>query len=270
LAAILYENYDGTDNYFSQTESQQNVRIYRYYRDLVSFRHRGDPGLLLRCINPHESSLIADRASGAVVRFRLGGSQFPPVVYYKIYLRSSVTDIGAFAPRDYTTGKPTQHYLLLKHNSVCRDDHRQRVLREVTHEVDKSRWYHRFENNGWRPIANKHLQQSDFVVTSTALKRFPSFHYSAEVRKKQVDEKRNKRKERWMMHMYRAAATERGDDMSGKQIPIKEVVDEFQEQEDAMDAWLKNLNFDDYIADWSSLATSISTMELGPGAMIRK
>ncbi len=68
-----------------------------------------------------------------------------------------------------------------------------------------------------------------------------------------------------MMQMYRAAATERGDDMDGTKPPIQEVVDEFQDQEDAMDAWLKNLNFDDYIADWSSLATSISTMELGPG-----
>ena len=27
------------------------------------------------------------------------------------WCRSAVTDIGAFAPRDYTLGKPTQHYL---------------------------------------------------------------------------------------------------------------------------------------------------------------
>ena len=199
------------------------------------------------------------------MRFRLGGSQFPPVVYYKVFLRSSVTDIGAFAPRDYTMGKPTQHYLLLKHNSSCRDDQRQRVLREVTQEVDKSHWYQRFENNGWRPIANKHLQQNDFVVTSTALKRIPNFQYSSEKRKKYVADKRNRRKERWMMHMYRAAATERGESTEASNTS-HENVDEILDQEDAMETWLKNLNFEEYIADWSSLATSISTMDIGPTA----
>jgi hypothetical protein len=59
-----------------------NVRIYQYYRNLVNFRNRGDPGLLLRCINPTEAALVQDRASGAVVRFRLGGSVFPPIVYF--------------------------------------------------------------------------------------------------------------------------------------------------------------------------------------------
>lgn len=41
----------------------QNVRIYQYYRNLVSFRHRGDPGLLLRCINPQEAALVQDRCN---------------------------------------------------------------------------------------------------------------------------------------------------------------------------------------------------------------
>ncbi len=50
------------DNIFSHTfATKQNVRIYRYYRDLVGFRHKGDPGLLLRCINPQEAALVADR-----------------------------------------------------------------------------------------------------------------------------------------------------------------------------------------------------------------
>lgn len=63
-----------------------------------------------------------------------------------------------------------------------------------------------------------------------------------------------------MMHMYRAAATERAENTEAMQ---KSSIDEddLQGQEDAMDAWLKNLNFDEYITDWSSLATSISTMD---------
>ncbi|CAB4039120.1 Hypothetical predicted protein, partial [Paramuricea clavata] len=31
-----------------------DMQVYRYYRDLISFKFRGDPALLLRCINPRE------------------------------------------------------------------------------------------------------------------------------------------------------------------------------------------------------------------------
>ena len=39
------------------------------------------------------------------VRFRLGGMVFPPTVYYKIYAHGAVTDVGAYAPRDYTAAR---------------------------------------------------------------------------------------------------------------------------------------------------------------------
>ena len=68
-----------------------------------------------------------------------------------------------------------------------------------------------------------------------------------------------------MMHMYRAAATERGESTEASNTS-HENVDEILDQEDAMETWLKNLNFEEYIADWSSLATSISTMDIGPTA----
>jgi hypothetical protein len=38
-------------------------------------------------------------------RFRLGGSKFPPTVFYKIFIHAPVIDINAFAPRDYTKHK---------------------------------------------------------------------------------------------------------------------------------------------------------------------
>jgi len=37
------------------------------------------------------------------VRFRLGGDTFPPNIYYKIFSKSSVCDLNAFAPRDYSS-----------------------------------------------------------------------------------------------------------------------------------------------------------------------
>ncbi|PNH00894.1 hypothetical protein TSOC_013259, partial [Tetrabaena socialis] len=78
----------------------RNRRIYTYYRDLIRFRERGDPRELLKVINPREAQLV-DAASGIHVRFRLGGTVFPPLVFYKIFTHRPVTDIGAFGPRDY-------------------------------------------------------------------------------------------------------------------------------------------------------------------------
>ena len=78
-----------------------DVRIYRYYRDLINFRERGLPNQLLRCVNPAEAKFL-DAASGTHVRFRLAGLTFPPTIMYRVYCHVGLTDIGAFAPRDYT------------------------------------------------------------------------------------------------------------------------------------------------------------------------
>lgn len=40
-------------------------------------------------------------AAGVHVRFRLGGSCFPPLLFYKIYTHRPVADIGTFGPRNY-------------------------------------------------------------------------------------------------------------------------------------------------------------------------
>lgn len=228
----------------------------------MNFRNRGDPGLLLRCINPQEAALVQDRSSGAIVRFRLGGSIFPPVVYYKIFLRSAVTDIGAFAPRDYTVSKPTQYYLLNTHNQACRDSVREEKVREVTQEVDTSLWYHRFENNGWRPIANKHLHSRDNVTLSTAERRQPDFHHMSQTRKIKQLQKRQMLKEKWMARMYKP---EGQGDQTQNPDTIKEYEDD-EELED-MEEWARHLDFDSYFSDWLSLATSVSTIQLAAESM---
>ena len=62
-----------------------NIRIFRYYRDLIRFRLVGEPRELLKTINPSESRLF-DAAAGVHVRFRLGGVAFPPTMFYKVPL----------------------------------------------------------------------------------------------------------------------------------------------------------------------------------------
>ncbi len=48
-----------------------------------------EPRELLRGINPREAQLV-DAAAGLHVRLRLGGSMFPPLVFYKIFTHRPV------------------------------------------------------------------------------------------------------------------------------------------------------------------------------------
>jgi len=50
----------------------QDVQVYSYYRDLINFKHRGDPAMMLRCINPNEAKYL-DAAAGIHIKFRLAG-----------------------------------------------------------------------------------------------------------------------------------------------------------------------------------------------------
>ena len=48
------------------------MRIFRYYKDLINFKEKGDPAQLLKSVNPGEASLL-DGATKSHIRFRLGG-----------------------------------------------------------------------------------------------------------------------------------------------------------------------------------------------------
>ncbi|GFH10506.1 uncharacterized protein HaLaN_05831, partial [Haematococcus lacustris] len=178
-------------------QSFRNKRIYRFYRDLIQFRERGDPKEMLRAINPREAQL-ADAAAGVHVRFRLGGSMFPPlpsllrkqqrqhkaavVGHQGTAPVRAVTDINAFGPRNYAGEVPLSAKQL--HNKPgrgasaqlrnARDDFRvDDSLREFI-RPDGTRgmrstqgWYARVENNGWRPISERVLVDEDPVTTAT-------------------------------------------------------------------------------------------------------
>ncbi|EKX40941.1 hypothetical protein GUITHDRAFT_164511 [Guillardia theta CCMP2712] len=243
-----------------------NVRIYQYYRSLINFRNRGDPSLLLKSINPSEAALVQDRASGAVVRFRLGGSVFPPVVYYKIFVRAPVTDLGSFAPRDYTAGRPNQFYLLQRHNDALMDDSRQETMKDVTAQVDRGGWYKRFENNGWRPIANKLLFNVDPVTARTADQKKPDFHHSCTTRKHLAHAKRLKKKKEWMSRMYRPKGEShnaKGEEEGENEEEEEGVEDEDDLREDFdMVTWAHSLDYEDYMENWTSLATSLTVHDM--------
>ena len=209
-----------------------NLRIYRYYRDLIRFRLVGDPGKLLRAINPSEARYL-DAAFKAHVRFRLGGSTFPPMIYYKLFLHGALCDLGAFAPRDYAnTTRRKKNYIKREEtssfpnsnsseetkNSFSKADEDMLKLEAI--RVGKSsysaqvknlgpdgtrNWYRRVENNDWRPVAPQTLAD---------LEKPPSFLYTVVVSKQPQhksyvlsnDDRRRlqkRKRQQWLRKLYR-------------------------------------------------------------------
>ncbi len=130
------------------------MRIYFYYRDLIRFRERGDPAVLLKSINPLEAN-YADAACGLHVRFRLGGARFPPLIYYKVFTHRPVTDMCSFSPKDYIAAAAAKLKPKERHN---------KPKNGVERTEDMSGWYKRVENNGWRPISQHILVDVDTVT----------------------------------------------------------------------------------------------------------
>lgn len=168
-----------------------NVRIYKYYKDLINFRNKGNPFELLKTINRSEAHLL-DPASKCHVRFRLGGLSFPPLIYYKIFVHGAIVDINSFAPRDYNQMKKQKKKATIN-------------IKLDKDENDKHEgWYERIENNGWRPINDKILSPYDQIEIETSNKPKP-FHFDPRKRKALTEREKRLRKIRWLRKLYRDA-----------------------------------------------------------------
>jgi len=231
-----------------------SVRIYRYYRDLIRFRERGDPKVMLRSINPREAHL-AEAASGIHVRFRLGGSAFPPLVFYKIFTHRPVADMCSFSPKDYVAARKANPEVMgAKHNKE------ERPTPGKPMSWTEEGWYQRVENNGWRPLAARVLVEVDPVSAYTASKTM-KFHHDPLVRREEQAIKRKERQRAWMKRMYREGRKGRegggedgaegyGSDGGGGGLS------DIDEEEDDLLRWSEALDFEAYTRDWSSMATS--------------
>ncbi|GAX74238.1 hypothetical protein CEUSTIGMA_g1687.t1 [Chlamydomonas eustigma] len=284
-------------------QSFRNVRIYQYYRDLIQFRERGDPKELLRSINPREAQL-ADAASGIHVRFRLGGTVFPPLVFYKIYTHRPVTDICSFCPRDYAnevrlTAANVHNKTKVLPVAEPRKNKPKKVFSEDFDLEDKFReylkpdgtigirstrgWYERAENNGWRPINERILVDEDPVTTMTKLKRMPFFHFSTAVRREEKVRRAKQRKRNWMLKMYRegllgnnhmspsgapsgVGSRSTAGALHGDELDsLDGSLDEFEDGDpNELLQWTQHLDFDHYINDWTSIACTLGTEAFVP------
>ena len=227
-----------------------NRQIFRYFRDMILFHEQGDAAQLLKSINPREARLM-DIAAGIHVRFRLGGVTFPPTVYYKVYTHAPVSDIGAFAPRDYTA-----HF---QPPPIAVHNHGKSELLKASAQHDG--WYRRSENNGWRPIAGETLGD---LETTARTSRPIVWHHDKLVRKEHALRTRKERKRNWMREMYAlgkqgelSAGGGGGGTGPGSLLPpMFEGGGEEEEDVDALLEWSDALDFDSYQADWLGLATS--------------
>jgi len=266
-------------------KSYTHRRIFRYYRDLLSFRSTGDPARMLRAINPCEASLL-DASMGAQVRFRLGGLAFPPTIYYKIFTRKPVCDLGAFSPKDYTVARqmaPASHSHAKRrpgqsaHTTYIRVGNSYSRARQ---QAENTRlWYHRLVNNGWRPVTAKVLAEAnaDPIAQATGARRaVSSFHYSKLVRQQDRERARRHKKLLWMQKLYAQGLltaadrpeqqAEDQDDQAEKTPRTLFDVDfddeNWEAEADDMFQWAAALDYDEYVDNWHELGRTAATDEL--------
>ncbi|KAK2870125.1 hypothetical protein Q8A67_024517 [Cirrhinus molitorella] len=225
-----------------------DTAVFKHLKKLVSFHNQGDPRLLLRFINPAEADIL-DAASGALIRFRLGGPTYPPNIYFKIYTRAPIVDMCASSPKDYTQLKKPASSQINNGRLMINDGD------------DHSGWYQRVENNGWRILSCKISMFEDPITQDTNVKKI-QFHHCKIQRRQDVARKKKIRKIEWMRKMYAEGLlhshTEHGKTTERMMDSLEQIgPDSVSEQEvDELLAWTKALNFDEYISEWRNLGTS--------------
>ncbi|XP_063063463.1 protein MFI [Engraulis encrasicolus] len=236
-------------------------RVFTYFKRLIQFHNQGDPRVLLRHVNPREADML-DSAAGVFIRFRLGGVKFPPSIYYKIFTHRPIVDMCANSPKDYTneaTRQPVPRQVHLLHSAVCHDD--------------RSGWYKRVDNNGWRVLAGKVGVYPDEVTVDTASKRVEHRHTKL-LRRQDVAKRRKLRKIEWFKKMYEEGALcARTEDTETAVLVEKSTfgmlfavdqlgVDNIADWEvDELLEWTNSLNFDEYISEWKTVGTSQSSVQ---------
>lgn len=251
-------------------------RLFHYYRDLLLFRSTGDPSQMLRAINPTEASLL-DASMGAQVRFRLGGLAFPPTIYYKIFTRKPVCDLGVFSPKDYARARPASHS-----HGTRRQKHTMYIrvgtsyFRAQQEAEDTRLWYRRLENNGWRPVTAKVLAEAnaDPIAQSTGNRRRVSgtYHFSRIARQQDRERVRRHKKRLWMQKLYTQGllSSAAHPEIESEQQSMKEPSvlfdvdfdDESWETEaEEMFQWASALDYDAYVENWHELGRTAATDE---------
>ena len=230
-----------------------------------------------------------ERCYGAHVRFRLGGNSFPPTIFYKIYTHQPLCDVGAFAPKDYTRAKQLSAAAANVKGQGGAEGSTGQALRshiQVGHSIFETKfseetavdalqyasgglpegWYDRFENNDWRPVTLRSLQEGTNESTQRQQDMAERFHYSRLRRKQDRILRKKRRKREWMKKLYMHGFVKEREEQEiyqrGKDDREHTVdFDDPHWEEEANDllTWTDGLDFDNYMNDWRALGTTAGT-----------
>uniref|UniRef100_A0A3B5L6X0 Uncharacterized protein n=1 Tax=Xiphophorus couchianus TaxID=32473 RepID=A0A3B5L6X0_9TELE len=199
----------------------QCKEVFRHVRKMISQCYQQDPRSLLRTVNPREAELL-DPAAGVFIQFRLGGVNFPPQVYYKIFTYRPIVDIGASSPKDY--------------NQLQRMRYLTEEKDPTLQTMDRTGWYQRVENNNWRLFYCFVTKKMDFRPSKTQ-------------RIQDVRKWKKRRKIEWLKRMKTAKDIMQSIEDKGE--------DEILDWElDELLAWTSSLNFEEYMEEWKNQACS--------------
>lgn len=236
-------------------------------RDLINFRLMGDPKKLLKTINPSESYLF-DAATRIYVRFRLGGTFFPPQLFYKVFCDGPVCDLGLFAPRLYTgesrsqtrSGQKDIRGFTVVENSARVGRKRFKTKMNIDHN-NMNGWYVRKDNNFWRPITQ---------IVQIELLRYHQIQKKTKKATQKCNEKRVDKtgnmcyvgNRKSMLQKQKPDITEVEFHEPDHAIVLTPVVKDskkhadFDSEVDTILAWSDSLDIDDYAKNWTVLGTS--------------
>ncbi|XP_072307420.1 protein MFI [Eucyclogobius newberryi] len=223
--------------------------IFGHYKELIGLCHHGDPQMILKTVNPREGELL-DAAAGVFIRFRLGGTTFPPSIFYKIFTYRPIADLCASSPRIY-----------------AKLPNRQSEPANETEAAQAGR-YQRSENNNWRLYRNMLVPKSESAECDDEKK--VDFRYTKLQRRQDLVRWRKKKKIEWLKQMYSRGRLEAASLVDNSK---QEVVNRLEKNsEDIMDwelnellAWSDTINFEEYMTQWRCLACSQpSERSIGP------
>ncbi|XP_062376825.1 protein MFI [Sardina pilchardus] len=235
-----------------------DTQVFKYFKELLNFHNQGQPHILLKHVNPREADIL-DPGAGVFIRFRLGGITFPPSIYYKIFTHRPIVDLCASSPKDYT------------HEAQRRPVPRQRHNHLPVVQDDRSSWYKRVENNGWRVLVGKISHFGDTITQDTSAKKF-EYKHTKLLRRQDVEKRKKLRKIEWFKKMYEdgvlrawtghqetALLVEKST--FGMMCAVEQLgVDHVAEWEvDELLEWTNALNFDEYINGWKTIGSSQSS-----------
>uniref|UniRef100_A0A4W3ID74 Uncharacterized protein n=2 Tax=Callorhinchus milii TaxID=7868 RepID=A0A4W3ID74_CALMI len=227
--------------------------LFRYYKELINFKGKGEPRILMKSINPIEAAYL-DAAAGVHIRFRLGGESFPPDIYYKIFTHRPIVDICANSPKNYTNPAAKQQVPRQLHN-------RWEIM-----EDDQSGWYKRVEMNGWRRLSHRIILKSVYLQSK---ENAIEFHHSKRHRREEMQKQRKDKKIKWMQMMYHGNMLEAQttdpfivDLVQNATIGLMNMVEKegydtaLEWEVDELLEWTNALNFEEYLKGWKDIGRS--------------